>query len=628
MKLAFIIDKYFPFGGLQRDFYALISAAAARGDDVHVVTLSWKEKIPEGITVHYCNTRALTNHNRLKQLSNETRHLARQQNFDLIIGFKKIPGLDIYFMGEDCYFPRLKNKPWLRLFSRYRTFEKLEETVFSKKNQTRILYIDAHSKKEAITHYGTQESRFTLLPPGIERKALSREKHTSIRKQYRQEEAVNNKNYLLLFVGSNYALKGLSLAIEAIAKLPNELRHKIRLFVAGDDDATEFKTVAEKHQLTSQITFLGPRDDVSEWMAAADLLIHPTLGEPGGKVLLEALMNTLPVLTTKQCGYAKYIVEANAGDVISTPNVSTLAKHLEKILNTETLENYRRNAISYASSHQFNQFTEMFLSALDETLKAKKNNTGSGKRLTGQAFDTMMSLPGEIFRQVKERETLRAEINGKIIFIKKHFPISCTELIKNLLSLKLPVIGAIPECKAITALEKEGILVPRLYAYGKEGNFIFNERSFIAMHEVKYAFTLEQAIKKWSNTPPDFIFKRKLIKEVARIAKRMHSSGINHRDFYLCHFLFSGDEEIFKLTLIDLHRAQIRHAVPLRWQVKDLAGLFYSATGVGITKQDAFYFIKEYHQTSLKEALIHNKLLWEKVRLKMQKHLKKGRYPR
>ena len=57
----------------------------------------------------------------------------------------------------------------------------------------------------------------------------------------------------------------------------------------------------------------------------------------------------------------------------------------------------------------------------------------------------------------------------------------------------------------------------------------------------------------------------------------MHRAGVNHRDCYICHFLLHTDRPIqasdLRLSVIDLHRAQVRDAVPRRWRDKDLAAL-------------------------------------------------------
>ncbi|MDF1829967.1 lipopolysaccharide kinase InaA family protein, partial [Cycloclasticus pugetii] len=67
------------------------------------------------------------------------------------------------------------------------------------------------------------------------------------------------------------------------------------------------------------------------------------------------------------------------------------------------------------------------------------------------------------------------------------------------------------------------------------------------------------------------------------------------------------------LYLIDLHRVQIRKAIPLRWQVKDLAALYFSSMDIGLTKRDLYRFIRRYSNETLKNELTLNRSFWQKV---------------
>ena len=91
---------------------------------------------------------------------------------------------------------------------------------------------------------------------------------------------------------------------------------------------------------------------------------------------------------------------------------------------------------------------------------------------------------------------------------------------------------------------------------------------------------------------------------------------------YLCHFLL--DEQALKdhhkvvIYLIDLHRAQIRDFIPLRWLIKDLASLYYSSLNLGLSIKDYLRFIKKYTGAPLKDTL-SNKYVWEEVMMKTYK---------
>ncbi len=60
----------------------------------------------------------------------------------------------------------------------------------------------------------------------------------------------------------------------------------------------------------------------------------------------------------------------------------------------------------------------------------------------------------------------------------------------------------------------------------------------------------------------------------------------------------------FRLSLIDLHRAQTRAATPRRWRNKDLAGLYFSALNIGLTRRDKLRFLRGYFQRPLREILV------------------------
>ena len=97
----------------------------------------------------------------------------------------------------------------------------------------------------------------------------------------------------------------------------------------------------------------------------------------------------------------------------------------------------------------------------------------------------------------------------------------------------------------------------------------------------------------------------------------MHEKGINHRDFYLCNILLDKqalETETRVLYVIDLHRAQIRKRTPLRWIIKDLAGLYFSSKASGLTKRDELRFVKEYRKGSLESAFNKEAAFWQKVK--------------
>ncbi|MBD9482766.1 lipopolysaccharide core heptose(I) kinase RfaP [Pseudomonas sp. PDM14] len=231
------------------------------------------------------------------------------------------------------------------------------------------------------------------------------------------------------------------------------------------------------------------------------------------------------------------------------------------------------------------------------------------KRLwAGQdAFAAVEALQGQVYRELEGRRTLRTEVEGRGYFVKIHRGIGWGEIVKNLLTAKLPVLGAGQEWQAIQRLTALGVPTMTAVAYGERGSDPANQHSFIVTEELAPTTDLEQLTLDWVRQPPQPRLKRGLIDEVARMTGDMHRGGVNHRDCYICHFLLHTDTPVtaddFRLSVIDLHRAQVRRATPLRWRNKDLAALYFSALDIGLTRRDKLRFLKAYFRRPLREIL-------------------------
>ena len=240
----------------------------------------------------------------------------------------------------------------------------------------------------------------------------------------------------------------------------------------------------------------------------------------------------------------------------------------------------------------------------------------------GVSFEWIMAVQGEVFRDVPGRRTLRVKSGAASFFIKIHTGVGGREIFKNLVQGKLPVIGAGNEYEAIRKLEAIGVETMTIAGVGGRGLNPAKRQSFLITEELGNTISLEDFCADWTRQKPNLSLKIKLIQKVAGVARELHDNGINHRDFYICHFLLdqrSIGTSHLHLYLIDLHRAQIRNKVPERWLVKDLAGLYFSAMDIGLTQKDIFRFLKNYRGVSLRTILGEEKVFWDKVRLKAEK---------
>ncbi|MEY4640985.1 MAG: lipopolysaccharide core heptose(I) kinase RfaP [Pseudomonadota bacterium] len=226
-------------------------------------------------------------------------------------------------------------------------------------------------------------------------------------------------------------------------------------------------------------------------------------------------------------------------------------------------------------------------------------------------FAAAFAVQGDTVRALEQRQTLAFSANGKRYFIKRHHGVTWKEILKNLLSLRLPVVSARNEYRAIRKLHELGLRAPVPVAYGRRGLLPASLESFLVTEDVGPHASLEDYCRPWKSAAPTFAAKRALIEQLADISHRLHTNGICHRDYYLCHFLQTVAGA--PLVVIDLHRALIKVRLPERWIIKDLGGLYFSALDAGLTRHDLFRFMRSYRRCSLRETLLRDRAFWEKT---------------
>ena len=230
-------------------------------------------------------------------------------------------------------------------------------------------------------------------------------------------------------------------------------------------------------------------------------------------------------------------------------------------------------------------------------------------------FEEVEKLKGDIYRNKEGRTTLQTTINGKSFFVKIHRGIGWQEIVKNLLQFRLPIIGASNEFQAAEKLAALGVDTLTTAAFGKKGLNPAKQFSFILTDDLVETISLEDYCADWPENKPSFVHKKALIELLATVSRMMHDAGINHRDYYICHFLLAKSSLVDlakpQCFLIDLHRAQLRSKTPERWVVKDLAGLYFSAMDIGLSKRDCLRFVKRYQ--GIKSLAEINSPFWQQV---------------
>jgi UDP-glucose:(heptosyl)LPS alpha-1,3-glucosyltransferase len=137
-----------------------------------------------------------------------------------------------------------------------------------------------------VVHNGADTARFHRLPwtaAGVER-----------RRELGLEGA-----YVGLLLAHEPVLKGVEAAIRALAEAAvRDLSPAFHLLVAKNTMPRRLRALAARLGVAGRLAVVGRVDEVRPWLAAADVLVHPTWYDPCSLACLEALAMEVPVITT------------------------------------------------------------------------------------------------------------------------------------------------------------------------------------------------------------------------------------------------------------------------------------------------------------------------------------------
>jgi UDP-glucose:(heptosyl)LPS alpha-1,3-glucosyltransferase len=350
VRIAIGIPRLLPRGGLEDHALRIAAELAGRGHDVVIHTTGALPETEVATVPLDRRVKALTNHGRVTAFAADFQRSTRGR-FDRVVGFQPMPGLDVLFLAD--HLRGRADAPLLkRLSPRFRGYARLEAACFGTGSTTRVMGLARPQMQAFARRYPASRSRIAILPPTL---TPERRKPYLRTEELRREAAARlglaEGRPTWLWLGLQPYVKGLDRAIEALALVP-----EATLLVAGapSDDRKLASMMARAGRLgvAQRVRWLGylAGDEVAAHFAAADALAHPARVDVTGGVILEAIVNGLPVVTTDCCGFAPHVERSGAGRVVPTPfDVRGFATALEEVCGSSNAQ-LSLNGIEYGQS--------------------------------------------------------------------------------------------------------------------------------------------------------------------------------------------------------------------------------------------------------------------------------------
>jgi len=253
---------------------------------------------------------------------------------------------------------------WLKVLTspRLLAYLWLEGRRFAFAPHKAIVVTSKTLKDVVVSTFPKSESLFHVITPGVNE--VVGQASVDIKQKARRSLNLPVDEKIVLFVGNDMQKKGLPALVKAIALMP--LMH---LLVVGDGEhSLRMRALADS--LCSRTHFVGQLNDMNIAFQAADILVHPTLEDTYGMVVLEAMSHGLPVIVSgkRWCGISAELLSGENAVVLDDPeNIDEIELALNRVDNNSTLaRNLSDAGIAFATQNTWAKSKKKYLSLFEK----------------------------------------------------------------------------------------------------------------------------------------------------------------------------------------------------------------------------------------------------------------------
>ncbi len=275
-----------------------------------------------------------------------------------------------FFTPKVCY-QQFTYKAWARMNElndlRHRIVMNIEGRNL--KRCKRIIAMSELVKNEIIKWHGIGAEKIDVVYSGVDTKLFSPKNRRKYRKEIRERFGIGDEP-ILLFVGSPFRRKGLNYLVESLFSVD----HDYKLIILGksfeNDNIEKYMKQADSFGAARNIIYPGFSKEVHKYFLAADIFVFPTLYEPFGLVILEAMASGLAVITSSPsyCGAAELIKHNHSGLLLQNPrNPEEIAQKINLLLEKPNLRRkLARNARKKAEKYTWKKTAKEFLKVFEK----------------------------------------------------------------------------------------------------------------------------------------------------------------------------------------------------------------------------------------------------------------------
>jgi len=193
----------------------------------------------------------------------------------------------------------------------------------------------------------------------------------------RHELGVGEGDLLILTPARLAADKGLSYLVEAAAILNRDVGG-YRIAIAGDGPVrARLERLARDRGVSGAVTFLGFRQDIGDLLAAADLVVLPSLREGLSISLLEAMAAGKPIIASSIGSHREVAAQAEMARLVPPADPVALAEAIQEFAGDPALRAHLAASARslfearYTEDRMLNAYRQLYLSLVERKLPVR-----------------------------------------------------------------------------------------------------------------------------------------------------------------------------------------------------------------------------------------------------------------
>jgi glycosyltransferase involved in cell wall biosynthesis len=242
---------------------------------------------------------------------------------------------------------------------------------------------------ELAGRYGLPRSRIDRVTQTVDADRLSHARAAAPSDRVRRRDALGLDGCVFVYVGRLWAGKGVDDLFDAYEMLA-EAGEKCSLLLLGDgSDEARYRQRAER---LPRVVFAGfvQAAEIASYYDLADVMVFPTLGDPHGLVVEEAMMAGLPVVASAAAGdIAARVPDGIAGFVVMPRDPAGLAARMRELARDADLRaRMSRKASELAAFRDHRRYAEEFEEFVIRTIArpARKSCAARAARVAGHVL--------------------------------------------------------------------------------------------------------------------------------------------------------------------------------------------------------------------------------------------------